>query len=73
MSSLDYQETLRNVAWLAVPEIADWCAVDLVDEARQPPAGGRRPPRPREARSWPSGYARYDPEQLDPDAGRRAE
>ena len=37
MSSIDYQETLRNVAWLAVPEIADWCAVDLVDEtgARQ--------------------------------------
>ena len=32
MSSLDYQETLRNVAWLAVPEIADWCAVDLIDE-----------------------------------------
>jgi PAS domain S-box-containing protein len=32
MSSLDYEETLRNVAWLAVPEIADWCAVDLVDE-----------------------------------------
>jgi PAS domain S-box-containing protein len=31
MSSLDYQETLRNVAWLAVPEIADWCAVDLID------------------------------------------
>ncbi len=33
MNSLDYQETLRNVAWLAVPEIADWCAVDLVDDA----------------------------------------
>ncbi len=33
MSSIDYQETLRNVAWLAVPEIADWCAVDLLDEA----------------------------------------
>jgi PAS domain S-box-containing protein len=32
MSSLDYEETLRNVAWLAVPEIADWCAVDLVDD-----------------------------------------
>src|SRR5579884_2101669 len=32
MSSLDYQETLRNVAWLAVPEIADWCSVDLIDE-----------------------------------------
>lgn len=37
MSSLDHQQTLRNVAWLAVPEIADWCAVDLVDEA-----GGRQ-------------------------------
>jgi PAS domain S-box-containing protein len=37
MSSLDYEQTLRNVAWLAVPEIADWCAVELVDErgARQ--------------------------------------
>jgi PAS domain S-box-containing protein len=28
-SSLDYQETLRAVARLAVPQIADWCAVDL--------------------------------------------
>jgi PAS domain S-box-containing protein len=31
-SSLDYEETLRNVAWLAVPEISDWCVVDLLDE-----------------------------------------
>jgi PAS domain S-box-containing protein len=31
-ASLDYEETLANVAWLAVPEIADWCAVDLFDE-----------------------------------------
>ena len=31
-SSLDYQQTLRNVAGLAVPQIADWCAVDLFDE-----------------------------------------
>jgi PAS domain S-box-containing protein len=29
--SLDYEETLRRVAGLAVPEVADWCAVDLVD------------------------------------------
>jgi PAS domain S-box-containing protein len=28
-ASLDADETLRKVAWLAVPEIADWCAVDL--------------------------------------------
>jgi two-component system, cell cycle sensor histidine kinase and response regulator CckA len=29
-SSLDYEQTLTNVAHLAVPEMADWCAVDLV-------------------------------------------
>jgi PAS domain S-box-containing protein len=31
-SSLDYELTLRNVAQLAVPDIVDWCAVDLFDE-----------------------------------------
>ena len=28
--SLDYQETLAAVAQLAVPDIADWCAVDAL-------------------------------------------
>lgn len=32
-SSLDYEETLRNVANLAVPKIGDWCGVDLVGES----------------------------------------
>ena len=31
-SSLDYEATLRTVANLAVPHIADWCSVDVVDE-----------------------------------------
>lgn len=31
-SSLDYEETLQNVANIAVPALADWCAVDLVGE-----------------------------------------
>jgi PAS domain S-box-containing protein len=31
-SSLDYGETLQRVARLAVPQIADWCAVDLLNE-----------------------------------------
>ncbi len=30
-SSLNYEQTLATVAKLAVPHIADWCAVDLVD------------------------------------------
>lgn len=37
-SSLDYERTLRNVAQLAVPDVVDWCAVDLFDED-----GDRRP------------------------------
>jgi signal transduction histidine kinase len=32
-SSLSYGTTLRNVAELAVPEVADWCAVDILGEA----------------------------------------
>ncbi len=30
-SSLDYEKTLATVAGLAVPVLADWCAIDLVD------------------------------------------
>ncbi len=29
--SLDYEETLASLAWIAVPTIADWCAVDILD------------------------------------------
>jgi len=31
-SSLDYEETLQRVARLAVPTLADWCAVELPDD-----------------------------------------
>src|SRR3954451_10617714 len=30
-SSLDYELTLSNVAALAVPEFADWCAIDMLE------------------------------------------
>jgi len=30
-SSLDYEETLRAIAGLAVPFLADWCSVDIVE------------------------------------------
>jgi PAS domain S-box-containing protein len=32
-SSLEYETTLRNVAALAVPDFADWCAIDMVGES----------------------------------------
>jgi PAS domain S-box-containing protein len=31
-SSLDYETTLANLATLAVPRFADWCAIDIVAE-----------------------------------------
>jgi PAS domain S-box-containing protein len=33
-SSLDYESTLRAVARLAVPHLADWCVIDVVDDER---------------------------------------
>jgi PAS domain S-box-containing protein len=32
--SLDYQRTLVEVARMAVPDFADWCAIDLVEDER---------------------------------------
>jgi serine phosphatase RsbU (regulator of sigma subunit) len=31
-SSLDYEQTLRNLAKIAVPDLVDWCTVQLLDE-----------------------------------------
>ncbi|HLA14322.1 MAG TPA: PAS domain S-box protein, partial [Gemmatimonadaceae bacterium] len=33
-SSLDYETTIASIAQLAVPAIADWCAVDVVERDR---------------------------------------
>ncbi|HEV2801277.1 MAG TPA: PAS domain S-box protein [Pyrinomonadaceae bacterium] len=32
-STLEYEKTLKTVARLAVPQFADWCAIDMADEA----------------------------------------
>jgi PAS domain S-box-containing protein len=68
MSSIDYEETLRNVAWLAVPEIADWCAVELIDEtgAREQVVVAHRDP---EKIAIAERLRRYDPEVPDPESG----
>jgi PAS domain S-box-containing protein len=35
-ASLDPEETLRGIAGLVVPHLADWCAIDLVDDGPVP-------------------------------------
>jgi len=67
-SSLDYEQTLRNVAQLAVPDVVDWCAVDLFDQDgdRVPVAVAHADP----ARLKLAEELRaYEPEQLDPEQG----
>lgn len=48
-TSLDYESTLRRVAELAVPELADWCAVDLLEggEVRRVAVAHANPDRRR--------------------------
>jgi PAS domain S-box-containing protein len=41
--SLDFERTLQEVATLAVPDLADWCAVDLLED----PGATDWPPRVR--------------------------
>jgi PAS domain S-box-containing protein len=67
-SSLDYEQTLRNVAELAVPEVADWCAVDLLDGD-----GDRKTVAvahvDRERLSLAEELRAYVPDRLDPNEG----
>jgi PAS domain S-box-containing protein len=67
-SSLDYQQTLRNVAGLAVPQIADWCAVDLFDDLgrREPVAIAHSDPAKLQMAAR---LRAFEPERLDPDQG----
>ncbi len=67
-SSLDYEQTLRNVAGLAVPQLADWCGVDLFDAEgrREPVAVAHKDP----AKLVLAERLRaYEPEELDPQQG----
>jgi PAS domain S-box-containing protein len=67
-SSLDYQQTLRNVTGLAVPRIADWCAVDLFSEegTREPVAIAHSDPKKLEMAER---LRAFEPEELDPEQG----
>jgi serine phosphatase RsbU (regulator of sigma subunit) len=67
-SSLDYQQTLRNVAGLAVPQLADWCGVDLFDTEgrRESVAVAHKEPGKLKLAEQ---LREYDPEQLDQERG----
>ncbi|HUG40382.1 MAG TPA: ATP-binding protein [Longimicrobiales bacterium] len=68
-SSLEYEQTLRNVARLAVPEFADWSTVDMVGADGTPRrlAVAHVDPE-RVALAWEL-YDRYPPSPDDPGEG----
>jgi PAS domain S-box-containing protein len=69
-SSVDYQVTLSAVAQVAVPTIADWCAVELVDPgARVPHQAAVAHVDPEKLKFARELGQRYPP---DPDAPRGA-
>jgi PAS domain S-box-containing protein len=67
-SSLDYAQTLRNVAELAVPDVVDWCAVDLLDSDgdRESVAVAHADPERLKLAEELRGY---EPGRPDPDRG----
>ncbi len=67
-SSLDYQQTLRNVAGLAVPQIADWCAVDLFDAEGERESVAVAHVDPAKLQMAERLRA-FEPDELDPDQG----
>ena len=65
-SSLDYELTLQRVAQLAVPVLADWCAVELPDERgslEQVALAHAEPARVEQARAL---RERYPPDPASP-------
>ena len=66
-SSLDYHETLASVARLAVPTLADWCAVDILEEDGRLERLAVEHPDPEKVRLAYELERRYPP---DPDATR---
>jgi serine phosphatase RsbU (regulator of sigma subunit)/PAS domain-containing protein len=64
-SSLDYEQTLRNVSGVVVPELADWCAIDLIDDVARErlvvaPAG-------EESEAFARSFSWFRSDTVDPD------
>lgn len=67
VASLDYERTLANVAHMAVPALADWCAVYLADEelnVRRVVVAHRNP----EKQALAERVRELQGDRLDPDA-----
>ena len=64
-ASLDYHATLHHLTHLVVPRIADWCAVDLVDESGRLQRVSVNHPDAAQVRVAADLFARYPPRPGD--------
>ncbi len=67
-SSLDYDKTLKVVARIAVPIIADWCAIDLLDQDGNPELMALSHADKTKI-SWALKYREANPPRMDIDTG----
>src|SRR5215212_5354917 len=65
-SSLDYRETLSSVARLAVPTLADWCVVDVLNEEGSLERVAVEHPDPQKVALAYKLQERYPPDPDDP-------
>lgn len=67
-SSLDYEDTLRKIAEIAVPDIADWCSVEMYDELsgfKQVAVAHKDPKKVKQAKE----YRKAAPPDIDAPTG----
>jgi PAS domain S-box-containing protein len=66
-SSLEYEQTLQNVANIAVPALADWCAVDLVGETLRRETRVVAHPNPARL-ALAERLRAFEPDEINPDS-----
>ena len=66
-SSLDYETTLNTIAALAVPEVADWCTVDILEDGsvKQVAVAHKDPKKIK----WARNLRKVNPVDLDAPTG----
>jgi PAS domain S-box-containing protein len=66
--SLDYNETLQSLAQMVVPDLADWCRVDMLDEEQRPRLLAVAHVDPEKVK-WARELARRYPPNMEDEAG----
>lgn len=66
-SSLDYNRTLRSIAKMAVPELADWCTIDILEEGKVKLVAVAHKTPSKVA--WAKKYRKSEPVDLDAPTG----